>query len=85
MIVFDASPPPPTGNVTFSDGPTVLGTFPLTQNTATFTVTLPGPGSHQVTASYSGDAVYNPASSPPPPSGLADSSTTTTLTSPTNP
>jgi hypothetical protein len=47
----------PGGSVTFFDGTTPLGTVPLDgSGRATLTVTSLAPGSHAITASYSGDA-----------------------------
>ena len=46
----------PTGAATFSDGATVLGTATQTASPYTFTVTGLSPGSHTLTASYSGDS-----------------------------
>lgn len=91
LIVTDISPPPPTGAVTFSQGTTVLGSAPVARDAttgrfaATFTTTLPGPGSESVRASYSGDTQYNPATSPGPQAFVSDPTTTTTLASSSNP
>ncbi|MFP5275549.1 MAG: Ig-like domain repeat protein [Acidobacteriota bacterium] len=59
---------PPTGNVTFSFGNTQLGTAPLTANAgasgyaqAELNVSSLPLGNDMVTASYSGDANYGPA------------------------
>jgi predicted small lipoprotein YifL len=57
----------PTGQVTFKDGTTTLGTGPLsvgTPNTATFTSSTLAAGSHSVTASYGGDSYFTSTSSP---------------------
>ena len=48
----------PTGVVTFSDGGTVVGTSTLASGVATFTPTALQPGTHSVSASYSGDASF---------------------------
>lgn len=45
----------PTGTVTFSDGATSLGTFPVVGGHATLTTTLQSLGVHTIVASYSGD------------------------------
>ena len=45
----------PTGMVTFLDGSTTLGTFPLTAGTASFSTSSLSIGSHSITAQYSGD------------------------------
>lgn len=58
--------PLPTGTITFKKGSTTLGTANVTQSTgiATFTTTSPfAAGSHTITATYNGDAKYNPSTS----------------------
>src|SRR6202035_295373 len=52
-----------TGTVQFVDGSTTLGTGTISGTTATFTTTTLSVGTHPVTAVYSGDANYNPATS----------------------
>jgi len=47
-----------TGNVTFSDGATPLGTAPLAGGAAALTVSSLTPGSHSISASYAGDASF---------------------------
>jgi hypothetical protein len=55
----------PTGSVTFLNGTTVLGTAPLSGNTATLKVSPPVPaGTLSLTATYSGDTNFNPSTSP---------------------
>ena len=60
-----------TGTVTFDDGTTVLGTVTIRTNTGRadgITVTLVttlAPGTHIITAIYSGDANFAPSTSPP--------------------
>jgi Bacterial Ig-like domain (group 3)/FG-GAP-like repeat len=46
-----------TGNVTFLDGSTTLGTGTLSSGTASFTGSLAA-GTHSITASYGGDTTY---------------------------
>ncbi len=53
---------PPTGTVTFSDGPTVLATYPVTDGQAVFSTAALSPGAHTLTAAYSGSAVLAPSS-----------------------
>ena len=54
----------PTGSITFKDGSTVLGVVALdAAGTARVTKTLTA-GSHAITASYGGDASYQPSVSP---------------------
>lgn len=54
----------PTGNVTFKDGATVLGTAALTGSSAALTTSSLSAGSHSITAVYSGDANFAAATSP---------------------
>jgi hypothetical protein len=55
--VASAGAPIPTGNVTFSDGATVLNSSILNgSGQATFTTTSLSVGSHSITASYPGDS-----------------------------
>ncbi|HET6168554.1 MAG TPA: Ig-like domain-containing protein, partial [Terracidiphilus sp.] len=52
----------PSGTVTFMDGSTVLGAAPLNaEGVANFNTSSLSPGSHAVTASYSGDAGSSPS------------------------
>jgi subtilase family serine protease len=85
--VFPSSPtsPQPTGTVTFfSDGQPVGVPWPLSSGTATASSTsLPiTPGTHLITALYSGDANYQSSVSASAPFtvGAANSPSTTTLT-----
>jgi hypothetical protein len=59
-VVFTATlNPGATGTVTFSDGPTVLGVANITSSgTASISVWTLWAGSHNITATYSGDAKY---------------------------
>ncbi|WP_051711792.1 Ig-like domain-containing protein [Streptomyces sp. NRRL S-350] len=61
--------PTPTGTVTFSDGTTPLATMPLDGGRATFTTPRLQPGSHPITATYSGDPNLT-ASTTTDPTGL---------------
>jgi len=45
----------PTGEVTLKDGNTVVGTAPVSNGAASFTLAKPGAGAHALTASYAGD------------------------------
>jgi subtilisin family serine protease len=59
------SPAAASGTVTFLDsGTAITGPIPLTNSTASFTTTTLSVGSHSITAQYSGNAGYNPSSSP---------------------
>jgi acid phosphatase type 7 len=56
--------PTPAGTVNFSDGGSVLATVALDGNgTARFSTSALGPGTHQLRASYSGDALNDPSAS----------------------
>jgi hypothetical protein len=59
------SSPAPTGNVTFFDGSTSLGTVMLVSGKANITVNVVGVGTHPITVAYSGDANYSNATSSP--------------------
>jgi hypothetical protein len=48
----------PTGNVTFLDGQTQLGTAPITAGVATYSTSTLAIGAHSITASYAGDSNY---------------------------
>ncbi|MEW1677674.1 Ig-like domain-containing protein [Streptomyces noursei] len=56
----------PTGSVTFSDGTTELATVPLDGGTATFTTGKFQPGTHSLTATYSGDPTFTAGSTAAP-------------------
>jgi Bacterial Ig-like domain (group 3) len=66
-VTFTASIPsyatPPTGTVTFYDGATQIGTGAMTSGSATFTTTALSTQVHSITAVYSGDTSYGPATS----------------------
>jgi hypothetical protein len=51
----DPVPNTPSGTMTFTDGTTTLGTIPLTNGSASVTSTLNTPGTHIITAIYSGE------------------------------
>jgi hypothetical protein len=53
----------PTGTVVFYDGSTQLGTGTVTAGVATFTTSALTIGPHSITAAYSGDSSYSPATS----------------------
>lgn len=55
----------PTGSVMFLDGTTVLATVPLSGLTATYTTSTLALGLHNITAVYSGDAIFAPLTSAP--------------------
>ena len=74
----------PTGNVSFSDGATSLGTANVVNGQASFTTSTLAVGPHSIDASYGGDGNFNSSSST-----LAQTvnkaSTTTALSSSVNP
>lgn len=75
----------PSGKVTFYDGTKALGTTPLTGGTAHLTVTTLTVGAHSITAMYSGDATFNPATSSPVTLVVNSAKTTVTVSSSKNP
>ncbi|MET9618140.1 Ig-like domain-containing protein [Kitasatospora indigofera] len=56
----------PGGAVTFSDGPTVLATVPLTAGRAVLSTAGLRPGAHAITATYGGDPAFAPSAAPAP-------------------
>ena len=85
-VTFTATVPSGvTGTVQFVDGSTVLGAGTIAGTTATLTTSTLTPGTHPVTAVYSGDANYNPATSAVDNQVVNQGSTTTTVTSSLNP
>ena len=54
----------PTGNVTFKDGGTTIGTVAVTGGVATFNTTTLAVGTHSITASYAGDTNFLASASP---------------------
>jgi Bacterial Ig-like domain (group 3)/FG-GAP-like repeat/FG-GAP repeat len=52
----------PTGTVTFTDGPNVLGVVALSGGQALLSTSALGAGSHSIVASYSGDSAYQASS-----------------------
>jgi hypothetical protein len=53
----------PTGNVSFREGPQVLGVAPLLGGTASFTTSALGPGPHAISTLYGGDGTYGASAS----------------------
>jgi Bacterial Ig-like domain (group 3) len=78
----------PTGSVTFDDQNGALSS-PITLSpagTATFKLKYPAAGGHQIFATYSGDASYQPSSSQPQTLTVTAEPTTTVVTAvPSNP
>ncbi len=61
--ITETVPPGVTGTVTFSDGGTTIGSAPIVGGTATITVPSLPIGTNPITATTSGDANNNPATS----------------------
>jgi len=74
----------PTGTVTFYDGATALGTVALSADKAVLKFAKLAVGSHSLTAAYSGDAIFQPSTSPVVTQAVKIP-TATTLTSSPNP
>jgi hypothetical protein len=64
VTITETVPPGVTGTVTFSDGTTPIGTAPIVGGVATITVSNLPVGTDPITATTSGDANNNPATSP---------------------
>jgi hypothetical protein len=66
QVSSSASPPVPTGTVTFSDGGAALGSAALdSTGKAALTTSTLADGVHVVTAAYGGDSTYPPSTSSP--------------------
>jgi hypothetical protein len=63
-LTVKVTPPEATGTVQFSDDATLLGSAPVIGGSASISVVL-SPGSHEITAVYSGDALHVPSTSAP--------------------
>src|SRR6201999_3664514 len=63
VTITETVPPGVTGTVTFSDGTTPIGTAPIVGGVATITVPSLPIGTDPITATTSGDANDNPATS----------------------
>ncbi len=71
-----------TGKVTFYDGATALGTTAVSGNSASYSTSSLAPGSHRITAKYSGDANLTSSTSPVLRQTVSRTAfTTTTITS----
>jgi hypothetical protein len=89
-LVATVTPPsgtaPPTGTVTFSDGPTVLGSMSLDSNgVATLVTSALSVGAHAIGAQYGGDTIHAGSASASVSQTVNRANTTTTLTSNRNP
>jgi hypothetical protein len=74
-----------TGNVTFFDGATSLGSVTPTSNSAQFIVSNFTAGSHSITARYLGDSNTGASTSAAVSQSVTPAPTTTTITSSSNP
>ena len=82
---FPPQPNAPTASVTFLDGTTVLGTAPLVFSSsgnliATFTTNMLGGGTHNLTATFAGDANFTASTSNVDTVTITPAPTDTTLT-----
>jgi hypothetical protein len=78
----DSIAPSPTGSYTLREGSTVIGTYSIGSGA---TLSWPAAGDHTFTASYSGDAQYEPAESKPFTVHVTTATTTTRLSTRDNP
>jgi hypothetical protein len=84
-VTFTATVTPISATGTFfvSNGSTQIGSYPVTNGVATFTISNLPTGSNALSARYSGSFSYNPSTGTL--TQVVQSSTTTTLTSSANP
>lgn len=75
----------PSGTVTFREGEAVLATVPLSGSTAKYAIKSLSPGEHVITATYNGDANYEPSAGEPIAQAIVKAATELTLTSSKNP
>ena len=75
----------PTGDVTFYDGSTDLGSAPIADDSASFTTSALAVGSHSIFAEYNGDSNFNASESPPLAQNVNKAGTETDLESSENP
>ena len=73
-----------SGNITFYDGTTALGTSPLSNGTAALSVPF-ALGQHSLSATYTGNGYFGPSTSTPLLQKVTATSTSVTLTSNLNP
>src|SRR6185369_6595659 len=79
------TPSSATGSVEWFDGPTSLGSSPLSGGVATKATSALVMGSHSITAVYSGDLTYTTSTSPVHTHTVDQASTSTALNSAPNP
>ncbi len=75
----------PTGTVTFLEGETILETVPMSGANATLKLKTLAPGTHEITAAYSGDANDKPSEGGPLTQVITPAKTQLSLTSTLNP
>lgn len=80
-----SSPLTPTGNVTFSDGGTALGTVASSSGTAIFSSSALAVGAHAITASYAGDNNFAASTSSGVNQVVSQAATSTALAASPNP
>jgi hypothetical protein len=83
--VVTATSGSPTGQVTFKDGASTIGTGTVTGGVATSSVSALAVGTHSITAAYGGDANFNGSNSAVLSQIVKRASTITSLTSSPNP
>jgi hypothetical protein len=77
--------PAPTGNVSFYDNGSVIGTAPITQGSAKLSLSTLSAGDHQITAAYPGDSNYEQANSKTLVQTVSGLATQVTMSSSANP
>src|SRR5262249_54486968 len=75
----------PTGQVTFYDGTTSLGTTPISNGDATLTTSTLTTGTHSITVQYGGDSNYLSSVSEPVAQTIELGASSTTMSSALNP
>lgn len=75
----------PVGDIVFKDGATTLGTVALASGTATFATSSLAIGVHPITASYAGDATFDPATSAVVSQAVTTAKTVTSMAVSANP
>jgi hypothetical protein len=75
----------PTGNVTFKEGSVVLGVAPLSNGTAIYNTSTFAVGTHNITATYTGDANFGISFAAPLSQVVNQSGSTTSLAAVPNP
>jgi len=79
------SPFTPSGNVTFNDGATALGTGSLSSGTAIFNTSSLSVGTHTISATYPGDSNFSSSTSNALSQVVAQGNTVTTVSGSPNP